>query len=313
MIAISPLRRRRSLALAAAACLVAAAVRLTPDTELLVDPPPPPRTPAWAFIPLDGTVRDDSAPGPGACLPLVDELVQRPGWTLHVIDRGNGCTGGWENSRFQIHASGEVRWAPARAPVRTLWLTPDELARVRALNRHDCAFRWSPREHDGYVAMYFELGWSEGKGVSVRQGSEIGDELGSILDGAIERYAVARLAALGGLRLELDIAREADRRYRPDEAHRSPAPEQLTVAYDGRLTITRRGHVVVDDRLDARQLADLADTLLAGGGSTAPPDEDGRGHAVIGARVIPFHLDLVDHAAFRPLSRAIVFGEVSLR
>ncbi len=61
MIAISPLRRRRSLALAAAACLVAAAVRLAPDTELLVDPPPPPRTPAWAFIPLDGTVRGDAA------------------------------------------------------------------------------------------------------------------------------------------------------------------------------------------------------------------------------------------------------------
>ncbi|MCB9564030.1 MAG: hypothetical protein H6709_10250 [Kofleriaceae bacterium] len=295
------------LGLGAAAAAAAVALIVHRSARRAAAPPADARgsDDGWRYVPLDGWHGDkdgDPFAAAGRCAELVDTVITYPNWVLDIADKGAGCAGDWENAHFAIHATGEVTWTADQLPTRTLWLTPDELARVRGLNRHDCA-----SEPDRYAggALYYELSWGGGDGVRIHQESALGAEIDAILSGPVGRYDAARLAAVAPVRIELagrsiDATRTWTRRG---------AAYQIVMDDDGAITVTRRGKPRHHARVDVRARVDLIDALLDGHGATPAELDLARGRAVLGDRTVTFAVDFMTRdPALQPLARALDYA-----
>jgi hypothetical protein len=218
-------------------------------------PRPGPREPAtYTIFPISGELINAED---AACAPFLPDLVQRPNWELQVDHRSSSCTGTGELGRYLISADGTLTTNEPGLVERTLFLTADELARVRALGALSCA----RREAVGYGEVYFMLTIGPGDGTGgarIPAASTAGDELGAIIDGALDRYA-EELVARRAVSLEL-YARSEEL---SDVWTRRSAMHAHYLDASGTVTVRHRGKVVARVQLPARTIADIVDTGAA--------------------------------------------------
>lgn len=187
---------------------------------------------------------------PDQCVPMIDELVTHPNWSIGVSTGSSGCFGYEEHARYDLHADGTVAFT-RQGLTRTLSLTEDELAAVRGLNRLDC----SDPSHDGYlVSIYGQAFSSE---------SDLGEAVTTILDRATGRYVDARRAELGPVELELQVGRL-----------------RLEVA-DLTVRVRRGRRVISESTLTPEAYVDVVDAIIAGELDTVD-EPDVRGALTVG-------------------------------
>ena len=275
-----------------------------PETPARIAVVPPPAT-TFDLVPLmgepldqvvdaldgdvapDGTIKPPPPGTKGTCLPFLAPIVERPRWELQ-IGRGWGCMGG-PYEHWTVDFEGHIEWRTEGLPTRQLQLQPEELQRLRTLDRLDCV-RTTPVDH--YWEQYFRIGVGDLGGAAIPASSTMGKELTHVIYELI-KADTERLAAFGPIEVELNVTLDAD------ETHR--APRYRLAIVDRRLTVTRHHEVLVDREVTDAELRDLLDSALSPD-SQAPKDAE-RGTLRARGISIPFVYGV--SAATEFLSRAI--------
>ena len=288
-VALFPRRRLVFLLVALAAIVVVARVWPAPEVAR-----PPAVT--WQLVPLAGEplhAAADRAGGEyedgrgwvgdgGACVPFLAELVAHPGWMLQIRERASGCMGTENFDVVAIDAAGHAVIERPGLPMLTTYVTPSELASVRALADLSC-LRTSPGY--GYGEAFYELGWgttAAGDGAYVSASSEQGEAITQLV-------ATLRLRAAEDMFAVTPFTLRARFRGVYDETGRTIS---VTIDAGGTLTVQHGRKVLVREAMDRIELADLADAIIAGHLTHDDPDFTvfATGSAVIDGERYPIRL-----------------------